>query len=121
MSSIILVLLLIKFSDEICAVAGAAEDLENGFILDKNDCFGWGIVDCGTVIEALVVGLCGTVVGGTVIEALVVGLCALVVGGTVIVDGTDTVDSGFFLNILLKNDCFGCVVFCAVGIVICGV
>lgn len=79
-------------------VAGAAEDLENGFILDKNDCLGWG-----------------TVVGGTVIEALVVGLCALVDCGTVIDDC-----SGFFLNILLKNDCFGCV-FCAVGIVICGV
>ena len=41
MSSIIFVLLLIKSAGEICEVAGAAEDLENGFILDKNDCFVW--------------------------------------------------------------------------------
>lgn len=102
MSSIILVLLLISSGGEIFTGAtGAAEDLENGIILDKNDCFGWGTV-VGTAIDVLV------------------GLCALVDCGTVIADGTDTVDSEFFLNILLKNDCFGCV-FCAVGIVICGV
>jgi|Laugresu1bdmlbdd_1035124.scaffolds.fasta_scaffold268516_1 hypothetical protein len=105
MSSIIFVLLLINSDGEIFAVVatGAAEDFENGFILDKNDCLGWG-----------------TVVGGTVIDALVVGFCGTVVGGTVIADGTDTVDSGLFLNILLKNDCFGCV-FGSVGTVICGV
>jgi len=104
MSSIIFVLLLIKSAGEICEVAGTAEDLENGFILDKNDCFGWETTGD--------VELWGIVIDGADV-AVVVELW-----GTVI-DGAISDDSGLFLNILLKNDCFGCV-FCAIGTVICG-
>lgn len=118
MSSIIFVLLLINSAGEICEVAGEAEDLENGFIFDKNDCFGWGTVVGGTVIDALVVA--GTVIddcSGLFLNILPKNDClgwGTDVGGTVI-----AVCSGLFLNILPMNDCLGCV-FCAVGIVICG-
>ena len=123
MSSIIFVLLLINSAGEIFKVAGEAEDLENGFILDKNDCLGWETVVVGTIIDDCsgfflnILPKNDCFGWGTVIDD---GTVAVVVElwGTVI-DEAIAVCSGLFLNILPMNDCLGCV-FCAVGIVICG-